>query len=114
MKVLILISIIGIATSCHQLHDGVVIKKEVEPARRYIYMHPIPHRIGKITTYTYIPVTMYDDEDYVVTIDGFTDSHEERVEAFYVSKSKFECLKKGDHFYITEDCSTSPNDDEKQ
>lgn len=109
--IIVLLGIVCLA-SCNKLHDGTVIKMHIEPERTYTYLMPIYHRIGKVTTVTYIPIIRHDDEDYVITIDGFTEEdHEERIEDFYVSKAKYECIKVGDHFYIDKDCSDSPNDD---
>jgi hypothetical protein len=78
---------------------------------------PIPHTtmVGKsnITTFTYIPMMMHDDEDYVITVDGYTDEHEEKIERFYLTKEKYNCLSVGQYFNVDKDCSDQPNEDKK-
>lgn len=106
-----------VLAGCHQLKEGNVISKSIEPARTYIYLMPISHTmmVGKscTTSITYIPMTMYDDEDFKVQISG-NDGKEDRIETFYVSKKQWECLRVGDYFQVTTDCSTSPNKDIEQ
>ncbi len=125
MKTIIRLVVAGIITasflmllqSCNELKEGTVTKMHIEPARDYIYMMPIPHTIrsGKTssTYYTYIPIMMHDDPDYVITLHGVTDDNEERTEDWYVSESTYSGLKTGRKFCVSEDCSKESNDDTK-
>jgi len=67
------IIILFVLFSCgHKLKKGVITQMYIEPERNYIYMMPIPHTItvGKTssTYFTYFPMMMHDDADYVTTI----------------------------------------------
>lgn len=115
-KLITYIFIGSILLSCDTLKEGKVISKYIEPAHDYLYMMPIPHTVstGKTTStyYTYIPVWMHDDEDYVITLDGFTEKeHKEVQKTFYVSKSRYNSIRLGQIVCIDNACSESPNDD---
>ena len=105
--------------SCkHELKEGTIVNMHIEPERSYMYMMPIPHTIstGKTssTYYTYIPIMMYDDRDYVIKLHGVTDNGKEKDETFYVNQSTFEKLKLGQRFCVNEDCTKEPNKDTKK
>lgn len=117
MKKIIVLFAITILSCGHRLKEGVVKQMYIEPERTYIYMMPIPHTIrsGKVTTthYTYIPVTMHDDTDYVIVVHGHDEENEELEEKFYLNESQYKCISKGDNFKVTEDCSNESNKDRK-
>lgn len=99
---------------CHQIKEGVVVEKYVEPESDFLYMMPVPNSYsdGKntITTYTYIPIWMHDDTDYVVCLKGKTATGKVRTESFYVYKSRYESVKIGQNFCVDDGCSTKPNE----
>ena len=104
--------------SCeHELKEGIIINKYEEPERTYLYMMPIPHTVssGKTTStyFTYIPIIMHDDRDFVIIIHGLTDNGQEKDERFYLPQSIFDQLKLGQHFCVTDDCDKEPNEDKK-
>ena len=104
-------------SACNELKEGTVISMRVEPEREYMYMMPIAHTrpCGKttITTFTYIPVMMYDDEDYSITIKGHNSGNEELVETFYVTRKSYQCLSVGDFIKVDEGCSKDSNQDQR-
>ncbi len=116
---LMLAAVALLLTSCkHELKEGTVVNMHVEPERSYMYMMPIPHTIstGKTTStyYTYIPIMMYDDRDFVITLHGTTKDGEVKDETFYLSEATYNRLKLGQQFCVNEDCSKSPNKDTKR
>jgi hypothetical protein len=118
-KITLLFICMCLLIACDPLKEGKVISKRVEPARDYVYMMPIPHTIrsGKTSTtyYTYIPVWMHDDEDYVITLDGFTENeHKEVQRDFYISKARYDMVSIGQGFCIDDGCSESPNNDKEK
>jgi hypothetical protein len=116
MKVPIFLIALALLFACeNELKEGTVVGKFIEPAHTYTYLMPIPHTLttGKTTTtyFTYIPMIMYDDEDYTLSVKGFTDDGEQKTEIFYVSKSYYDCVSSGTHFVANKNCSRSPNED---
>lgn len=107
--------VISLFSCKHELKEGTIVNMNIEPERSYMYMMPIPYTIstGKTTSiyYTYIPVMMYDDRDYVVKLHGITDNGKEKDETFYVNQFTFEKLKLGQRFRVNEDCTKEPNKD---
>ena len=103
--------------ACNELKEGTIISMQVEPEREYMYMMPIAHTspCGKttITTFTYIPVMMYDDEDYSITIKGHNSENEELVDTFYVTRKSYQCLSVGDFIKVDEGCSKDSNQDQR-
>ena len=115
--------LVGIFGCGKKLTEGEVISKVIEPESTYLYMMPIPHTqtVGKTTTtyFTYIPVYMYDDEDYRITIRGvvgkkgkYETEYEEVTETYYLYKGDFDKINVGDYF-IAQNESTEPNEDVK-
>lgn len=102
-----------IAGCKHEITNGTVTEAYIEPARDYIFMMPIPHKVGKVTFFTYIPIPMHDDADYVLTVDGFTKDGEEKLEKFYVTEDIYRKHKIGSGFCYQAGCSDQPNEDQK-
>lgn len=118
MRTTLIVIVSLILLSCeHELKEGTIVIKYEEPERNYWYMMTIPHTFstGKTTTtyYTYIPIMMHDDRDFVITIHGTTDKGEEKDETFYLTESTFIKLKLGQRFCVSDDCTKSPNEDTK-
>lgn len=117
-KIIIIGLLVVLSFSCgHKLKEGVVTFMYIEPERDYVYLMPIPHTIstGKITStyYSYIPVMMHDDTDYVIQITGHDQENRDLTESFYVTSTQYNCLRMGDKFKVTEDCSRETNKDIK-
>ena len=99
---------------CNPIKEGDIIAKRYEPERTYLYMMPIPHTqtIGKMTTttFTYIPVWMRDDEDWVITIQNYNKRHKLKQREIYVPANRYDTLKVGQYFCIDSNCLTSKED----
>ncbi len=111
MKKLLLLSLTIFLLSCERIKEGTVIAIELEPARHYVHMMPIFHRVGKITTVSYIPINKYDDEDYKIEIEGYTKKHKLQDRWIYIPKEMFDTIKVGDWYCIDKRCHISPNAD---
>jgi hypothetical protein len=93
MSAVVLMVLLCLLSSCgHHISEGVVVSKKYEPARSYVIMQPI--LVGKMTTL--IPITYFDDEDFILYVQGITEEGEEKKESFYVTKAMYEETKKGD------------------
>jgi len=98
--------------SCNKLEEGDVIEKWYEPTHTYVALMPMVISNGKSTTTIMIPYVITDYEDWVVKINGKYKG-EERTETIYVSQKQYECLSVGSHLKLTEDSSTSDDNNHK-
>ena len=73
---------------CSKMDEGTIVNKEIEPENTFFYLMPIPHTMstGKIITtfFTYVPILMYDDKDYVITIESANKKGDIVHKKFYV------------------------------
>ena|ERR1700748_2036887 len=118
MKNVYLLLFLILACSCNELKEGTITKKYTEPEHDYLYMLPIAHTIstGKTTSiyFTYIPVMMHDDEDFVIEITGKNHLGENLIEHFYTSKERYNKLDIGKFICVDETCNREPNEDTKK
>ena len=94
--------------SCNHLEDGTVISKRYEESNRNLMLMPM--RIGKVTIMQ--QYWIYDDEDWVITIEGEKDGkmiHED----VYVTRKCYEALNYGDTWVKADDCSFSDENNSK-
>lgn len=110
MKKKLLIILLSILTfSCTHLDKGTVIEKNYEPPRTYVTLMPIS--TGK--TVIMIPYIIYDNEDYILTVEGVKDEdviHEN----VYVSEDCYKSLSIGETWNKTEDCSFNDDNNVKK
>jgi len=95
MKRLILIVImLACLLGCSKppLHNTRVLDKQYEPARSTLIMMPM--MVGKVMIM--IPVMLYDDEDYVLNVMGYTETGERKCRRIYVSKEQYDVIYVGD------------------
>ena len=104
----IIIIIILLCGCKPKLKQGRIVETRFEPRRTYVMLMPM--RIGKITTF--VPYTMIDNEDWVVTIEG---EYKGKIiqEDFYVTEAQYNCVQKGDIFIVDKDCSMEDNNNYK-
>jgi hypothetical protein len=107
--IIILFSVLCLP-SCNKLKEGDVVAKWYEPKTTRISLMPMITSSGSTIM---IPYLMTDNEDYVVKIKAIY-KDEERIETIYVSQKQYECLSVGSHFKLTEDCSTSDDNNQKE
>jgi hypothetical protein len=74
------------------LSDTQVLDKQYEPASVTMIMMPI--MIGK--SIMFIPYTIYDDEDFVLNVMGYTDDGDRKCRRIYVDKGRYESTNVGD------------------
>ena len=99
--------------SCNKLEEGDVVEKWYEPARTYVAVMPMTILTGKSTTTIMVPYVVTDNEDWCVKIKGKYKG-EERVEIVYISQKQYECVRTGSHLKLTDDCSTSDDNNHKE
>jgi len=85
----ILIILILFVFGCNKLESGTVVGKRYEEARTYVTIIPITISNGKTTSIVPIPYTIYDDEDYIISISGIHNG-EIKYEEYYVDKETFD------------------------
>ena len=88
--------------SCnHEIHSGKVIYKYYEHERYYTYITYI--MVGK----TMIPQihTVYDDEDFIITVKG-RNENDIITEDFYVDEKTWKCINVGNLFNDSIPCAT--------
>lgn len=99
----------GTLYSCDNISEGIIYEKTIEPERTYMYLMPIAHTIstGKNTTtyFTYIPMWMYDDQDYVIKIKHYnTKKDKMKTRSVYVTPETYNCFNEGDYFAVGDNC----------
>jgi hypothetical protein len=96
-------------TSCKQVvHEGKVIGKEYEPTRTYVLTSPM--MVGKMTML--IPYVVTDNEDFILDVKYFN-GKDSVVEAVYVDKAYWNCIRVNDTFNDSIPCSTEDNNNEQ-
>lgn len=108
MKTTLSILAIILLASCNHLEKGTVLKKHYEPEHSYVSFIPI--MTGKTTIL--VPYIVTDNEDYVLTIEGFYNK-EVVHETVYVSKQCYESLNSGDLWVKDQYCSFTDNNNSK-
>lgn len=103
-KLFIIFAALICLTGCKRLKQGTIVGKYTEPSR--VYLMPIFHTTGKITTVTYIPV--YDNEDYCIIIKGVLNG-DTLTQTVYTNEAQYNCLSIGEGFTVTKDCSFEDN-----
>lgn len=73
---------------------GTVVAKRHEPARTYTYFMPVT--TGK--TVTLIPMTGFDDEDWILVLERRSDGGERKRGDVSVDRATFESTKVGDDY----------------
>ena len=109
----VLLAVVFLCGGCNKLKEGYVISKHYEPTTSYMMLMPMYISDGKSTTLIMIPYWITDYEDWVVTIEGKYNG-EVRTEDVYVSQKQYECLQKGSHFKLGDDCSTTDDNNTKE
>lgn len=102
---LISFSLVGLvlwAENRPKLEEGTVISKEFEPAHTTRSTISIPHRVGKITTVTVVPVTRHYDDQWKITFEGYLDG-KLKVRTAYVTEEVYNSYEIGDHFIYDKD-----------
>ena len=74
------------------LMDTKVLDKQYEPATQFVAVMPMV--IGNTTIM--IPYTIYDDEDYVLNVMGYTKENDRKCRRIYVSKEQYDAVRIGD------------------
>ena len=103
-------------TACgRQLDSGKVIDKYYEPAQEVMYMIPMTMSCGNnCYTTVMIPQWYYDDEDFVLVIEGHDEDQELMQESWYVLKMYYDEMKIGDHIIYNEHQNKISRVDEDQ
>jgi len=109
MKEILLIVILLLGFGCRGIQEGTVIDKWYEPSSKQflgLTQRAVPSG-GSFTTIS-VPTWRYDDEDWVIKIEGFSKKHEPLTNVFYVSEKMFKSISIGDYF-VNNNCDTSDN-----
>lgn len=111
-----LIILLALCLGCQpRIKEGRVVEKYHEPAHQYhtILMVPIVHSAGKVTYTTFIPIpyTIYDDEDWCITIVNNVDG-KNIVRYLWVSESTYNSLQTG-CWYTAQGCDEGADPDRK-
>lgn len=114
LYLLLISSLLMLALSCTQITEGTVVNKHYEPASESLILMPTTISDGKSSTTIYNTFWVMDNEDWVITIKGVTEDGTPVTQRFYVSQAQYNCLKKGDYFSVTKDCSTKDNNNSKR
>lgn len=90
--------LVVISTSCSTVREGIVTAKRHEQAAS---------RVGAIFTgKMVIPTVFYDDEDWVITIDGMNRRGDMKSKSYYVPQCLYDTISIGDNFCKTDGCQT--------
>lgn len=117
MRLLAVIAALLLTACSPSIQEGDVVAMEYQPERITHSTMQIPHytsqRIGNVTTmrlshYTTVPLTSVDDEDWVITVGGYTSSGEYKEVVVYIDQELYESLSIGDHIVL--DPSHEPED----
>lgn len=98
----LLVGFVFWAESRPKLEEGTVIEKEFIPAHTTRTTISIPHRVGKITTVSVIPVTRHYDDQWTITFEGYLNG-EKKVRTAYVTQEVYDSHEVGDHFIYNKD-----------
>lgn len=108
MEVIIIIAVVAFAVGFAFLvlsleptpiTEGEIYKLEYEPGRTYTEMRTTTHYDGDDWVTTSMPVTVHDDEDFVVYIEAWDEEAEtNRTRTFYVDHELYSSLRVGDYF----------------
>lgn len=97
----LLVGLVFWVESRPKLEEGTVVATEFIPAHTTRTTISIPHRVGKITTVSVIPVTRHYDDQWTITFEGYLDGkYKERT--VYVSEEVYNSYKIGDFFVFDE------------
>lgn len=68
-RLLLILCLLLVGCTCTKRRmGGTVVKKWYEPERTYTTMMPVTTMVGKTTMTTMMPMTMYDDEDFCISV----------------------------------------------
>ena len=95
--------------SCQKLKYSNIVEKWYEPARTYIYMMPIVHSTGKTSYTTFMPVPMYDNEDWCIKVTGIGTKGDTITRTYYVDKLQYDTLKVGSFICVDGKCNEDTN-----
>lgn len=101
-----------ILISCDKLEEGVVINKWYEPNRTYTQLIPMTTMAGKVPITILVPTTIYDNEDYCLTIKGKYDN-KTIMQTFYVTKNYYNSYNIGDSIKLNSGYSDSDKNNKK-
>lgn len=99
LLVVLLLSAILYDVFRFKLTQGQVVEKQYEPERRWVQL--MPTQIGKITVFH--PIYHYDDEDWVLVIEGKNDKGKTVTERLYVSQETWDAITIGEWYEGTEE-----------
>lgn len=86
----VLFIVISCSACTPQLEKGTIVNKSYEPENTFISLMPIMIGCGKnCFTTMMIPYSVYDDEDFILTVKGVTDEGKEITELWYVNEKIF-------------------------
>lgn len=105
---IVLVGILFMCGGCG-IREGTVIAKKYEPANVIHTMHCYPMVIGKMTIMQCYPVTIYDDEDWLIEIEGYNQKHQLKDRWIYIEKEMYDTIKTGDYYCIDNKCHVNDN-----
>ncbi|HML73348.1 MAG TPA: hypothetical protein PKB02_02510 [Anaerohalosphaeraceae bacterium] len=79
--------------------EGEIYEKIYEPAHTDTYLQPIMVCDGETTSVTWLPMTEYDDEDFIIRFKAYVDG-EHRTRTLFVNKQIYERVSVGDWFVL--------------
>src|SRR6185369_212353 len=86
------------------IKEGTVIDKRYEPFQIIHTTQCIPISTGKTTTIICYPVTIYDDEDWLIEIEGYNKRHKLKDRWIYIEKEMYDTIRMGDYYCIDNKC----------
>jgi hypothetical protein len=98
-KIIAFIIICFLVLGCgDQIEKGNIINKEFIPAHSYMTMQPIINSNGEITSITYIPITHFISDRYIITIEGYNKNDKKVQQQLYVNKNIYDSYSIGQYY----------------
>jgi hypothetical protein len=96
---LVLGASLALAGCGNEIESGEVYEKQYEPEKRWVQMMPMVLSTGKMSTVVMVPITHYDDEDFIIKIKKYNSEKGEFDKGkFYVDKETYSRYELGDYF----------------
>ena len=105
MKKLSILFLLVVLIGCKKQEEGTIVQKWYEEPTVYVMLMPMVISTGKTTTTTMIPYTIYDGEDFCISVKGLNKRGREVTKTYYLDKSKWEEISEGDYVCIDGNCS---------
>lgn len=87
----------------HPVREGIVVNKFHEPPRWWVQLIPMTFMVGKVPIMYFIPIWHYDDEDFILEIEGLNDKGELKRQCVYVPRTVWNSIEIGQYYKVSSD-----------